>query len=175
MHRSSLISLLEKYTPADENEKAMLKEMVAFVKKHEDCFERSLSIGHVTASAMVVNSDRTHVLLMHHKKLNKWFQPGGHCDGETDTLAVARKEAEEETGVATINADPVLFDVDIHLIPAHKDIDAHFHYDVRYLLVADPTTKIEGNDESNAVEWIPLERVGAYNDSESIMRMVRKI
>jgi 8-oxo-dGTP pyrophosphatase MutT (NUDIX family) len=175
MHRLPLLTQLEKHLPADENEKTMLTEMLSFVRKFPDCFERTLLVGHVTASAWVLNTSRTHALLLHHKKLNKWFQPGGHCDGDGDTLAVARKEASEETGLTDFIAESRVFDVDIHPIPAHKGLPEHLHFDVRYLLVADSAAEAVGNSESNAVAWIPLEEVGQYNDSESILRMVRKV
>lgn len=174
MHRRPLLNLLQRHNPSDNHELAMTAELRAFVEAHEDCFERSQLSGHVTASAWVVNPERTHVLLIHHKKLNKWLQPGGHCDGDSDTLAVAMKEVQEETGVGQLTAEAAIFDVDIHPIPENKGVPAHFHYDVRYLLIADSKAAIVGNSESNAVQWVPLELVARYNDEASVMRMVGK-
>src|SRR5665647_2028334 len=132
MHRQKLISQLEKYNPTDPGEIAFKREMISFIHAHADCFERTLPIGHITASAWLLDKDGTHALLMHHTKLDKWFQLGGHCDGDSDVLAVAIKEAQEESGmkgIAALNSD--IFDIDIHLIPENPREKAHLHYDVR--------------------------------------------
>jgi 8-oxo-dGTP pyrophosphatase MutT (NUDIX family) len=92
--------------------------------------------------------DADKILLIHHRKLNKWLQPGGHCDGDTDTLAVAIKEVEEETGVVIKPNDQVIIDLDIHRIPERKGIPAHDHYDVRYLLEADSSLPLLQNHET---------------------------
>ena len=166
--------MLNKYTPADEFEWSMWEKTIEFIEENPACFERSLAIGHVTASAWVVSPDRQQVLLMHHRKLNRWFQPGGHCDGEPDVLSVALKEVEEETGIRASPVGSEIFDVDVHTIPANSREKAHYHYDIRFLLEADPALKVEHNQEARAVRWVLLEEVGLYSSSESILRMVRK-
>ena len=176
MHRKILLDLLEKHSPIDENELKMRNETIEFVKTNEDCFRRELLIGHVTGSAWIVNYARTHVLMMHHRKLNRWFQPGGHCDGEPDVLNVALKEAYEETGLKNFKVvDGEVYDVDVHQIPERKDIPAHYHYDVRFLIEADMNEQLIITEESNDLSWVSLEKIAEHNDSESIMRMVRKI
>ena len=72
---------------------------MAFVSAYPNCFERSLSIGHITGSAWLVNQTKTRVLLTHHKRLNKWLQLGGHADGNPNVLEVAMQEAREESGI----------------------------------------------------------------------------
>src|SRR5689334_14912937 len=99
MHRQPLLRLLQNYVAFDANEAAMKIAIVDFVKQHPDCFERSLSKGHITASAWLVDEQRSRVLMTHHRKLDRWLQPGGHADGETDVLKVALAEATEETGL----------------------------------------------------------------------------
>lgn len=174
MHRSPLLSILNTYVPADEFEWAMWLKTIAFVEDHPDCFARSLAIGHVTASAWVISRDRENVLLMHHRKLNRWFQPGGHCDGDPDVLAVALKEVREETGMVAIPLSDRIFDIDVHLIPANKKESSHYHFDIRFLLEADTAKKTEHNAEAKEVRWVPIAEVALYNPSESIMRMARK-
>lgn len=175
MKRNSLIDLLEAHEPEPGNETAMHQDTLSFVKENAACFERTLLKGHVTASGWVLSKDKDAVLLMHHRKLDRWFQPGGHCDGDPDVLAVAKKEVWEETGIKdlTLVQDGV-FDVDVHLIPANKDIPAHYHYDVRFVFQMASEQEILINSESKDVKWIPLNDVKHLNDSESIMRMVRK-
>jgi 8-oxo-dGTP pyrophosphatase MutT (NUDIX family) len=176
MHRKILLDLLEKHSPIDENELKMRNETIEFVKTNEDCFKRELLIGHVTGSAWIVNDARTHVLMTHHRKLNRWFQPGGHCDGEPDVLKVALKEANEETGLKNLNVvDGQVYDVDIHQIPERKGIPAHYHYDIRFLIEGDMNEQLIITEESNDLGWVSLEKIAEHNDSESIMRMVRKI
>lgn len=174
MHRSPLLFLLNTHVPADEFEWAMWLKTIAFVEAHSKCFERSLAVGHVTASAWVLSPDRQQVLLMHHRKLNRWFQPGGHCDGDPNVLGVAMKEVGEETGFKTTPIRSDVFDVDVHSIPATNKEAAHLHYDIRFLLEADPGLTIVHNHEAREVRWVPLEEVILYNASESILRMVRK-
>lgn len=176
MHRKILLDLLEKHSPIDENELKMTNETIEFVKTHEDCFKRELLIGHVTGSAWIVNNARTHVLMMHHRKLNQWFQPGGHCDGDADVLNVALKEANEETGLENLKVvTGEIYDVDVHQIPERKGIPAHYHYDVRFLIEADMNEPLVVTEESNDLAWVSLEKIAEHNDSESIMRMARKM
>ena len=176
MDRNSLISLLKEHKTENQEEEQMRIDTLAFVSDHENCFERTLEIGHVTASGWIVSEDTSKVLLMHHRKLNKWFQPGGHCDGDPDVRQVARKEVEEETGLQDFYlADAAIFDVDIHLIPDNSKEKSHYHYDIRFLFKADAEKPIQGNIESREVKWISIGDVAEYNDSESLLRMSRKI
>lgn len=181
MHRKKLLDLLERHSPIDDNESKMRNQTIDFVKSNEDCFKRELLVGHVTGSAWIVNETRTHVLMMHHRKLNQWFQPGGHCDGDADVLNVALKEANEETGLENLKiVDGEIYDVDVHQIPAggvpqRKVVPAHFHYDVRFLIEADMNEPLIISEESNDLAWVSLEKIAEHNDSESIMRMARKM
>lgn len=176
MKRHSLLTLLRLHTPFDTEEHAMWQDTIRFVEENPDCFERWLTIGHVTGSAWIVDESQTSVLLMHHRKLDKWFQPGGHADGDPDILRVALKEAQEETGLDTVSVlSPAIFDVDVHLIPANAKEAAHYHYDIRFLLRADRQQPLRINSESKNLVWVALSDVGQYNNSNSILRMVRKM
>lgn len=130
----------------------------------------------MTASAWIIDKDANSVLLVHHKKLQRWLQPGGHADGEENILSVAQKEAYEETGLQF--EDPLIdgiFDVDIHLIPEHKSTKAHFHYDIRFVFQADSSEEVLVSDESHEVSWVPWHKVADYtNNNGSIHRMVLK-
>ncbi|MDT4869946.1 NUDIX domain protein [compost metagenome] len=115
------------------------------------------------------------ILLIHHKKLNKWLQPGGHCDGEEDTLAVAIKEVFEETGVQIRPAGQQPVDLDIHTIPLRKDVPEHEHFDVRYLFEYDSTQPLTANHETLALEWISFGDIRKYTNEESVLRILDKI
>ena len=114
MSREAFLQKLKNYNPSAPEELVFKERMIAFVSEREDCFERSLHIGHITGSAMVLNKAGDKALLLHHTKLDRWFQLGGHCDGDSDVLGVAVKEAQEESGIQGIK--PVstdIFDIDI--------------------------------------------------------------
>jgi 8-oxo-dGTP pyrophosphatase MutT (NUDIX family) len=176
MHRNTLIQLLQNYQPSNPEETQFKQQTIEFVKQNPDCFERSLLKGHITGSAWIVDKSRQFTLLTHHRKLDRWFQTGGHCDGDSDVLNVAIKEAIEETGLTYIQSiDSEIFDVDIHEIPERKGVPTHLHYDVRFLLEADMSEPLIISSESTNLAWIKLSKVSQLNDSQSIMRMVKKI
>ncbi|AUD02872.1 NUDIX hydrolase [Spirosoma pollinicola] len=175
MHRKPLLSLLEQHDAADANEQVMIHQTIEFVKKHPDCFDRSLGIGHITGSAWIVSPDREQVLLIHHRKLDRWLQPGGHADGDPDVAAVALREAREETGLTSLRlVSDAIFDVDIHTIPLRKDVPEHLHYDIRFLLEADPFEEFGDSEEITNIRWFSLNQAEKLIDSESIDRMIRK-
>ena len=149
--------------------------MLRFVTEHSNCFERSLRVGHITGSAWVVDTSRSHALLTHHRKLNKWLQPGGHADGDPDILRVALREAREESGLECIRAvSEAIFDIDIHVIPARGAEPEHLHYDVRFLLEASRESQLVPSHESHSLAWSPLPEIAELNPQESILRMVAK-
>lgn len=130
--------------------------------------------GHLTSSCWLLNADRAAVLLTHHKKLNRWLQLGGHVDGDADLLRSSLREAEEESGIAGIEAlSTAMIDIDIHEIPARKDEPAHYHFDCRFLLGA-PNNDYEVSEESHDLRWIPLKEVDNFISEESILRLARK-
>ena len=154
----------------------MVERTRQFVRQYPNCFDRSLAVGHITGSAFIVNKERTHILLTHHKKLNRWLQLGGHADGDSDILRVALREAEEESGLTDVH--PVMegiFDVDVHTIPAHKNDAEHYHYDIRYLCEADSRIPLIISDESHDLVWVPVQSILHYTEEQSILRMVYKI
>jgi len=177
MHRQELLQLLKQYQPRFMDEMAFVKRSIGYIEQHEDCFYRELMPAHVTGSAWVVNPDRTRVLMMHHKKLNQWFQPGGHADGDADIIRVALKETEEETGINAEHiklVDGSIFDVDIHTIAPYGNDPEHEHIDIRFLLEIDDRIAVPGNDESHEVLWIDLLAVSHYNRNRSTYRMLEK-
>lgn len=135
---------------------------------------------HITASAWIVNPERTKVLLTHHAKLNIWVQLGGHTDEGEDWTEAALREAREESGLSDLRlAQPGLFDLDIHEIPARsigtpQEVPAHDHYDLRFLVEADDSGPLVVSDESHALAWVELGRLEEYTREPSQLRMRRK-
>ncbi len=175
MRRNNILEFLNDYQKKYENEKETTARFINFVSAHEDCFERTLRIGHVTGSAWVVNKAGTHVLLTHHRKLNKWLQLGGHADGNSDVRAVAFREVKEESGLSEIV--PVfenLFDVDIHLIPQRKNDPAHYHFDVRFAIRVVGSEQYIVSEESHDLAWIEISKLQAVTAETSMLRMAQK-
>jgi 8-oxo-dGTP pyrophosphatase MutT (NUDIX family) len=153
----------------------MLGRFLAFVRAHPDCFERAFAIGHVTGSGWILDLGRAHVLLTHHHRLDKWMQLGGHSDGDSDTLAVALREAREESGLDGIRSlSDEIFDLDIHEIPARRNEPAHLHYDIRFLLEADRRQPLTITEESKGLAWAALDEIETFSREESILRLARK-
>ena len=148
---------------------------VDFAAAHVDCCERTCVPGHFTGSAWLVSADGERALLLHHRKLGIWVQPGGHADGDGDLAAVALREAEEETGLPGLCPEGGVFDLDRHLIPPRGSDPAHFHYDVRFVLRAGASEAFVVNGESHAMAWRPIREIATDPEAdESVRRMARK-
>lgn len=176
MTRQDLIIQLSKYHSYNETEEAFRLRMLDLLQE-KDCFHRHLPHAHFTGSSFIINTDSDQVLLLHHRKLDKWLQPGGHADGDENLARVAEREAWEETGLHNLRLlQPAIFDLDIHPIPARKNEPEHLHYDIRFLFVADAAEPLLLNNESKALAWLPFEEVAdRCNHNQSICRMLEKI
>jgi len=170
-----LLDLLEAHRPFDDREAAALRETLSFVREQRDCFERTLVEGHVTGSAWVASGDGSAVVLLHHRKLGRWLQPGGHADGDPDIARVSLREAQEETSLRSLRRGrSEIFDVDVHAIPANAGEPAHLHYEVRFLFYADRFEAPAPSDEARDALWLLLDDAGRLAPEESIRRMLRK-
>lgn len=170
------IAGLDSYTTVYKDEFPFIAGFCELLES-EHCFHRDHLPGHVTGSAWILNKKRTHVLLVHHAKLNKWLQPGGHADGDEHVRNVALREANEETGLIHFEElIPGIFDLDIHTIPARTNFPEHLHYDVRYALIAtEDEYRIRVSEESHDVKWIALANVSELcRVNASILRMLEK-
>jgi len=153
MHRQAIKQLLTEYGTRYPEESETTDRYQQFVSAHEDCFERSQLAGHITGSAWLLN----------------------RADGDTSPLAVAIREAREESGIASITAlSDTLFDIDIHQIPQRKSEPAHYHYDARFLLQTTVTDNFIVSDESHALEWVEITKIESRTTEPSMLRMTRK-
>lgn len=172
----NLKSLLATYeTEGEKGNYDRLQMLRLLENKGIKAFYRENIENHFTASAWIVHPQQEEVLLLHHKKLNKWLQAGGHADGEVNLEKVARKEAEEETGLKNLQlVSTAIFDIDIHTIPTHKGIPQHDHYDVRFAYFCENKEYTKINSESNHFQWINYKEVETVTQETSILRMVEK-
>ena len=153
----------------------MTDRLIDFVTTYPSCFERSLKVGHVTGSAWVVNLAGTHVLLTHHRKLDKWLQLGGHADGDSDLLRVAQREVQEESSLErVVPLSRTIFDIDIHLIPERGSDPAHYHYDIRYAMHSLGREDYVVSDESHDLSWIEIKNLQCVTNEPSMLRMASK-
>lgn len=142
----------------------------AFLASPGPLFERAHAVGHFTGSAWVVSGDGRRTLLTHHRKLDRWLQPGGHADGDRDLARVALREAEEETGLRSLFVEQAIFDLDRHLIPARPGEPAHWHYDVRFVVRATAGEDFTVSGESHALAWRPIAEVAADASIDASLR-----
>ncbi|MDR2157863.1 MAG: NUDIX hydrolase [Holosporaceae bacterium] len=172
MHRKNLKEKLERYRPDDEREISDKARMLSFLNSYENCFDRSLSIGHFTGSCWLENHDGTKFLLTLHKKVKQWLQLGGHADGDSSLCRVSLKEAREESGLKNIELlSSEIFDIGVHLIQEYNGIPAHYHYDVRFWLkTTDKNEEIQMSDESIDLRWF----AEAPEDNYDLNRMFKK-
>ncbi len=175
MNRSQLITEIKALDSRYPDEQA-LQIPFADLLQHPRAYHRDHLPGHITGSGWIVNENFSSVLLVLHAKLSRWLQPGGHADGDENVLAVALREAGEETGIKKFKIlRPSVFDIDIHPIPTRKDFSEHLHYDVRFLLQASEQDPLIISDESNDLKWFPLDEIESLTgNAGSIMRMVSK-
>lgn len=172
---ASVLSDIGNYAGRWPEEAAIARRYLSLLS-HPQAFQRTHLPGHITGSAFVVDTGRQYTLLVHHAKLNRWLQPGGHADGETGIANVALREAREETGVQQlILVHETIYDLDIHPIPARADFPGHDHYDVRYLFTASMQDPLVVSEESHDVRWIPLAELERYNDEPSLLRLRAKL
>ncbi|WP_395121404.1 NUDIX hydrolase [Rhodanobacter sp. FW102-FHT14D06] len=172
---SSLIQALRRYRDQWQGDADVVAQFEDFAQTHADAFERSNPVAHFTGSAWLVSADGGRVLLMHHRKLDRWLQPGGHADGDTDLGRVALREAEEETGLTGLRIDGDIFDIDRHRIAARGNEPEHWHYDVRYVVHGGADESFVVNAESHALAWRPVNEVAADETLDaSLRRMARK-
>jgi len=177
MTQSAVLALLHQHQTEFEEELAFLAQTISFVMQQDAFWQRSTLEGHLTGSAWVCSADGGAVLLLHHAKLDRWLQPGGHVDAEDSSLVeTARREAMEECGMKVLELySPGIFDLDVHEIPARGAEPAHFHYDLRFLFHVPEGTQIERNLlETKAIAWLNLEELCSASTPMSLRRMALK-
>ena len=160
---------LRAYSPQNEQEDADRRMILEYIRRFPDnILTRDNAIAHMTSSGFVVNADASKVLMAHHNLYRVWAWTGGHADGEADLLAVALREAREETGAEHVRPlSAQIASVDILPVWGHvkggRYVCAHQHLNVSYLLVADETDPLRAREgENTRVGWLPAERLLEY-------------
>ena len=182
----AIIEMYQQYISLHQGEverQAMFMDFLAHTA-FDDLYNRKNFEGHITASAIIIAHDEPQMLLLHHKSLDRWLQPGGHVDYTDDSvLAAAFREAHEETNIAHDDlqlispdfSEHIPFDLDSHYIPANpaKFEDQHYHHDVRFLFRYRGSRDIAINQsESRNFRWVDF---GELSQDKTFAMLVEKI
>lgn len=192
---ADLHQLLQTYHRLFPQEHAQTERFFQWVQEAEDrhnepsIWLRSTMQGHVCTSALVMDTQFSSVLMVHHAQVNAWLPPGGHYrDHAQDPIESfvdsGLRETLEETGIHaephpwTIAHGDVPLDLGIHPAVAipHRNEIAHTHFDLRYLCIADkkqPIIKEKGGAVLD-VRWVPLPEFAAFTDIR-IQRIAQKL
>jgi len=159
------------YMPGNEQEEKDRAIMLRYLELASDVLTRQNRIAHFTASSWILNREHTKVLMIYHNIYHSWSWTGGHADGEEDLLAVAVREASEETGIGHFEVlHKGIFSLEILTVDGHEKrgeyVPSHLHLNLTYLLEADEGTKlIVKPDENSGVKWFaPEEAVSASTE-----------
>lgn len=160
--KEKLISQIKNYTPCNEQEEVDKGLLLQLLSGGEDLTLREHLQAHLTASAWVVTPDREKVLMAYHNLYNSWAWLGGHADGDWDLARVARREAEEESGISALK-QVVDGPISLEILPVFghekkgKYVPCHLHLNVTYLFEADPSLDLQMKpDENSGVAWISI-------------------
>ncbi|NNC87452.1 MAG: NUDIX hydrolase [Akkermansiaceae bacterium] len=176
MNRDGLRAMLAEMDLAGRDAEVVARDrMIELLDSEPRCFRRDAFPGHFVGGALVLNADGSRALLHHHRKLDRWLQFGGHCDGEENVLEVARREAREECGIdGLVVASGKPFDLDVHPIPERPGEPWHEHYELRWVLIAPEGARPVCSDESHELRWFTPDEMAALPSDGGTDRMVEK-
>ena len=173
---------IKAYRPWNEQERQDQVLILDFLRKNPDAFYRTNLLAHMTASAWVVNPQRSKVLMVYHRLYDSWSWAGGHADGEEDLLAVALREVREETGVQRLR--PVteeIYSLEVLTVDGHEKhgryVPSHLHLNVTYLLEAEEDQPLRVCEaENSGVAWFSLaDALSASTEPWFIERIYKKL
>ena len=118
MNRQKLVSQIRRYVPYNEQEEADKALILNWIEKNDDAFLRDNVVAHMTASAWVVDKDRSKVLMVYHNIYHSWSWLGGHASShlhlnvtyllEADSEEQVSVKADENSGVAWFTPEEAL-------------------------------------------------------------------
>lgn len=170
---ASAVAALEGFGAPTTGQDALRHTVLAFLAARPDGCLRACEPGHVTASALVLNSGAEHVLLTLHPRVGRWIQLGGHCEPSDASLVdAALREAREESGLHQLTIDPEVLHLDTHPITCSLGVPTR-HLDVRFLVRAQPGAVIERSAESVELRWWPVDALPDAAEHDTIGDLVR--
>jgi 8-oxo-dGTP pyrophosphatase MutT (NUDIX family) len=179
--KEQLRDLLDGYQPRGETETRDLARVRELMETVDDPWLRTLPL-HLTGSALIVSPGSGEVVLRWHRRHRAWLQVGGHGDpGESDPLAIALREAREETGLDDLMPwpDGALRHVVVVGVPAARGEPAHEHADLRFTLATGKPGTARAEAPDAPLRWLPfgaaLAATSEPNLKETISRVQRLI
>ncbi|MGA3077462.1 MAG: NUDIX domain-containing protein [Bryobacteraceae bacterium] len=170
---AAVTALLQRFDPADDGEAAKSKELVLalLASSPEPFSRRQFNPGHITCTGLVLSPGRDRILLVLHRRLQRWLLPGGHVEPDDPVIGdAARREVVEETGaVLRAGSPPLLVGVDVHGIPVRRDEPFHLHHDLIFLFQAE-SDAFQTSEEVREVAWCPVAEFDHYQLPGSIRR-----
>jgi len=173
----SVQDLVGRYQPQGDGEAADLERVRALVRDSEDPWFRSTPL-HLTASALIVQPETGQVMLRWHQRQQAWLQVGGHADpGETDALAIALREAREETGLADLVPwpDTQVRHVAVVPVPASGDEPAHEHADVRFLLATRTPLAARAEAPDAPLRWLSPSAAADLTGEDNLREFLSRV
>lgn len=129
---------------------------LAFLDAHPDAMSRECRIGHLTASALVMDIHRTRVLLTLHPKVGRWLQLGGHCEAPDASLrGAALRETVEEGGIFEVALSAAPIRLDRHKVGCTGGVSEHLDVEFLALVPADAVAVM--SEESDDLRWFDLD------------------
>lgn len=177
MIKQLLLNDLSSHFNYDSFEKESAIATREFISSTISFWQRQNVSGHVTVSTWVVAPDFQHILLVHHKKLDKWLQIGGHIEPcDNDIVSAAKRELYEEAGIENFCMfSNGIYDVDAHLIPGNHEEKAHCHYDIRLAAMVSLEEKLSINNEIKEIKWLSINSIDEFCVNKSMIRMAQKM
>lgn len=173
---------IEDYIPVNAQEEGDKRVIQAYITQFPDTvLTRANELAHLTSSGFIINAQASKVLMIHHNIYQTWAWTGGHADGDRDLLAVAIKEAQEETGVNNLQPLTGVVDaIDILPVWGHykkgRYVPVHLHLNVAYILVADEQEQLQVNEaETSGVKWIPVEEIADHCNEPEVVCIYEKL
>ena len=149
-------SVLDAWQAPDEPQEVLRRQYLQFLAEHADAMWRECGVGHLTASALVVDESRRNVLLTLHPKVGRWLQLGGHCEpGDAGLREAARREVREESGVTEVRISAHPMRLDRHPVPCGGRLSEHL--DVQYLALVPADAREAISEESTDLRWFALD------------------
>lgn len=173
MNKEIVLEAVGNYNPLNNTDAAFQRQILDFLQRCDEFWQRSTLEGHITGSAWICSPDFQRTLLIHHIKLDRWLQPGGHVEGtDAEPGETAEREAREECFLTVLNRRQTgIFDLDVHPIPAKNGVPEHLHYDLRYLFVTPEILHEFDALEVKGMQWVPIRDLCGDDTPESLRRM----
>jgi 8-oxo-dGTP pyrophosphatase MutT (NUDIX family) len=180
---AEILALVNKYKRANSPALESLKPILDFLDLFQgsQLYDRSNFTGHITASACIIDVDKNSLLLLKHKALNRWLQPGGHIDASDKSIVnAALREAKEETGIPAENLKLIsedIFMVDSHTIPTNekKNEPEHVHHDISFLFLCNTSEVNIDEAESTASKWVTFSELTDDTDYKKVIQKIAKL